>query len=128
MLSFVENECILSLCYLGQVSFDVLTQEPERRMYQWSLMRQEQPDGKYVWPYQADMEEIPQRQGEQPRPVSGSATFMHFCHKREFLPSSCIPPTMMSSPYLRSAECLVMYQVPLPEKVDGTGCKREPKC
>lgn len=89
---FVEKEYILSLCYLGQVSFDVLMQEPERRMYQWSLMRQEQPDGKYVWPYQADMEEIPQRQGEQPRPVSGlhvhaflpysciSAIFMYFCH------------------------------------------------
>uniref|UniRef100_A0A0F7CZC4 Chaperone DnaJ-domain superfamily protein n=1 Tax=Goodyera fumata TaxID=1390594 RepID=A0A0F7CZC4_9ASPA len=39
-------------------SYDILSSEEERRLYDWSLARNEMPD-KYVWPFEVDITQTP---------------------------------------------------------------------
>ena len=39
---------------MTQVSYDILSSEEERRLYDWSLYRLQSP-GVYAWPYQSDI-------------------------------------------------------------------------
>ncbi|KAJ4951813.1 hypothetical protein NE237_028645 [Protea cynaroides] len=42
-------------------SYSILSSEVERRLYDWSLTRSEQPD-KYVWPFEVDITQTPTQQ------------------------------------------------------------------
>ncbi|CAK9208418.1 unnamed protein product [Sphagnum troendelagicum] len=46
-----------------QDSADMLTSEEERRMYDWSLLRLQNPGVEYIWPFEAD---ITQRLSDSP--------------------------------------------------------------
>jgi hypothetical protein len=69
---FASFVCLcVSACngLLLQESFDVLASEETRRYYDWTVMRDNQPPGTYIWPFEADPS---QRiiNGTPPRPVS----------------------------------------------------------
>lgn len=38
-----------------KVSYDILSSEEERRLYDWSLYHSQSPEGTYIWPYEADI-------------------------------------------------------------------------
>ncbi|XP_024524124.1 NAD(P)H-quinone oxidoreductase subunit U, chloroplastic-like [Selaginella moellendorffii] len=38
-----------------QQSFDVLTSERQRRLYDWSILQEKNKNKRYVWPYEADI-------------------------------------------------------------------------
>lgn len=41
-----------------QESYNILSSEEERRLYDWSLARSERPE-RYVWPFEVDITETP---------------------------------------------------------------------
>lgn len=43
----------------GQESYSVLSSVEERRLYDWSLTRSENPDT-YVWPFEVDITQTPE--------------------------------------------------------------------
>ena len=48
----------------------ILSSEEERRLYDWSLKRAENPD-RYVWPFETDITQIP----TQPAPPQVTSCF-----------------------------------------------------
>eukprot|EP00897_Mesotaenium_endlicherianum_P006594 jgi/Mesen1/5963/ME000301S05091 len=50
----LEEETARQRISLLQQSLDVLTSEEDRRYYDWSIVRSDGKQGRYVWPYEAD--------------------------------------------------------------------------
>lgn len=72
-------------CFCGiqwQDSADMLTSEEERRMYDWSLLRLQNPGVEYIWPFEAD---ITQRLSDSPP----NKVSMWNCETNYFFPVLC---------------------------------------
>uniref|UniRef100_A0A0F7H1N4 Chaperone DnaJ-domain superfamily protein n=1 Tax=Masdevallia picturata TaxID=125444 RepID=A0A0F7H1N4_9ASPA len=48
-------------------SYEILSSEEERRLYDWSLARNEMPD-RYVWPFEVDITQTPTQPPPPPEP------------------------------------------------------------